>query len=164
MQDNLSFKGDFMIFGIGEGKIDLILDTLNFSYNDTIKGKLKLDLPKPTKAKELRIELFAVKSVQESRRDPKTGQTRFKTTDRVIYNFKLSLGGEQEYSTKEYDFEIKTPPPPAQGTQPVSGWVSDAVNVLSMLGAVSPVKWYLNASLSKQMAFDISKKIQITVQ
>ena len=153
-----------MIFGIGEGKIDLVIDKMNYAYGETIKGKLKLDLPKPTKAKELRVELFAIKNVRENYYDSRTHGQRTRSVDRIIYSFKLSLGGDQEYITKEYDFELKTPPPPAQGTQPVSGWISDAISVLSVLGAASSVRWYLSASLDRPLAFDVSKKVQITIQ
>lgn len=86
------------------------------------------------------------------------------TRDRVLYNFKLSLGGEQEYSTKEYDFEIRLPPPLVQGAAPASGWVSDALSVLSMFGMNYPIKWHVTVSLDRSMGFDTSKKIQITVQ
>ncbi len=152
-----------MIFGIGEGKIDLVLEKMNFAYGETVKGKLKLDLPKPTKAKELRVELSAIKKVQESIRSS-TGKTRYANHDKVIYSFKLSLGGDQEYLTKEYDFELKLPPPPVQSTQPVPGWIGEAMNVLTAFSVASPVRWYVNASLDRPMSFDVSKKVQITVQ
>ncbi|HLD59724.1 MAG TPA: hypothetical protein VI912_01920 [Candidatus Bilamarchaeaceae archaeon] len=153
-----------MVFGIGEGKIELMLDRLNYGYNDTIKGKLKLELKKPCNAKELRVELFAVKSIRKTNTDFKTGRTRSTTSDETIYNFNLSLGGEQEYATKEYDFEIKTPPQPTQSAHPVPGWVSGAVDVLNMLGGTSPVRWYVSASLDRSMSLDVSKKVQITIQ
>ena len=95
-----------MVFGIGEGKIELMLDRLNYGYNDTIKGKLKLELKKPCNAKELRVELFAVKSIRKTNTDFKTGRTRSTTSDETIYHFNLSLGGEQEYATKEYDLNL----------------------------------------------------------
>ncbi len=153
-----------VVFGFGEGKIELILDKLNYGYNDTIKGKLKLELNKPCNAKELRVELSAVKSIRRNTTDFKTGRTRSTTSDETIYNFKLSLGSEQEYTTKEYNFEIKTPPQPTQSAQPVSGWVSGAVDVLNLLGTTSPVRWYVSASLDRSMSLDVSKNVQITIQ
>lgn len=140
-----------MVFGIGEGNVDIILEKSSFKAGEQIKGKVVLDLKGPKKAKELRIILKAEK---EGYRDGKR-------TKRTIHSAPITLDQEKEYPAgkKEYDFEFTLP---TQGTDPGDGLVGDVVKAISFISG-SGIKWYLDASLDVPMSMDISKKIQLNV-
>lgn len=144
-----------MVFGIGEGKIEIMPEKMNYSYGETVKGKVKLELKAPKKAKELRIMLTGERSA------PSLGRRRG-TERQTVHSFKLVLDGEKEYSSGEYDFEIKLPAmPTAKRPEGVAGTLTDVAQVL---GAVpGPIRWYLDASLSMPMSLDITKRVQINI-
>ena len=146
-----------MVCGFGEGKVDIVLEKNSFKKGETIKGKVVLDLKKPKKAKELRIKLFAER--ETSRTDSKGRRVKKKE---VVYSFPLQLGGEKEYSSGSYDFEI-TVPEIKEGEVPegAAGEVLKAVSFLA--GTPSAPRWYLEASLDIPMSVDITKKVQIGV-
>lgn len=150
-----------MVFGFGEGKIDLVLESFNFKPGDVIKGKLVLDLKKPKKARELRLVFEGVETRTRMHRTRK-GNER-KTDKVVIYSFKLSFGGEKEYSGRtEYDFEINIPqsimPPAPDGT------LRTALNIVQFMGGTQKrIDWVLNASLNIPGGFDVSKSVQINI-
>jgi len=52
-----------MVFGIGEGNIEIVLPKMNYTYGEKINGKVVLTLNQPKNAKGLRIELRAERSV-----------------------------------------------------------------------------------------------------
>ena len=43
------------MFGFGKKQIEIVLEKLNFSHGDIIKGKVILDLKNPTHAKALKV-------------------------------------------------------------------------------------------------------------
>ena len=143
-----------MVLGIGEGKIDVFLDKNTFSNGETIRGRLKLDISKPKKAKELRIELRAERTVSGGR-----GKRR----NEIVYSFVLRLDGEHEYNgIKDYNFEVSVPKMEAKAKP--TGILGAFADVTQFLGlGASPVRWYIQASLNMSWAFDITKKIQINV-
>jgi len=142
-----------MVFGIGEGKIEIILDRINYSPGDTVKGTVKLELKSPKKAKELRLRLWG-------ERTERVG-TKNSEKKRVIHEFTLTLDGEKEYSSGEYPFEIALPKiaePKLEGT------LGGIVGIAQSLGmTASPVRWYLKASMDLPMSLDISKTVQLNV-
>jgi len=146
-----------MVFGFGEGKVDIILEKNNFNKGEKIKGKVVLELNKPKKAKELRIKLFAERETW--RTDSKGRRVKRKDT---VYSFPLKLDGEKEYTSKTYDFEI-TVPEMKEGELP-EGAAGDALKAVAFLaGTPSAPRWYLEASLDIPMSMDIKKKVQINV-
>lgn len=59
-----------------------------------------------------------------------------------IYHFKMPLGGEGDYQTGEYPFEIKIPEDVKQGEQKLEGKVGTAVSALKAIsGIVVRVDW-----------------------
>jgi sporulation-control protein spo0M len=162
-----------MIFGFGAGKIEIILEKFSFSPGEIIKGKVSFDLKKPTLAKKLKITLAGVRiTTQQVRRPDNTPYT--KTRENFIHHFEMPLDGEREYSRGEYPFEIKVPDnisdaslqKEAQGG--ILGAVLKTAEILSGMpsaipSATSRVEWYLEASLEIPKAFDVKKKIEITV-
>ncbi|MFH0955590.1 MAG: hypothetical protein V1777_05790 [Candidatus Micrarchaeota archaeon] len=144
-----------MVFGIGEGKIDIKLAKFQFASGETIAGTVTLQVNNPKKARGVRIEFFG---------EQITGYGKNRRLSRV-YEFSLNLDGEKEYfGYKEYPFQITIPQnlfAPKTDTEGVMGTVLQAAQ---MLGAwPQPVQWYLAASLDLAVSFDISKKIQLNI-
>lgn len=164
--------GDAVVFGIGEGSIEIYLDKgeatpedalkgkeaylekTTYLPGETIRGRLVLKLNKPKKAKELRIRLQ--RDIKTTGRNHKGHPTH--STKTVLYS-QIILGGEQEYSSGEYTFEIKIPPeifPPSIG--------------VILLGAVlkkaetDTMKLDLEAALSLPMSLDITRKTIVIVR
>ena len=158
-----------MIFGLGAGKIDIILEKFSFSPGETIKGKVSFELKKPTLAKKLRVTLDGIKistyPVQRPNR-PSSTETR----RNFIHHFELPLDGEKEYSKGEHPFEIKIPDNigvsslPKEATSGVLGALLKTVETLSRMSPTSSIiEWYLEAALELSGAFDVKKKVEISV-
>ena len=144
-----------MVFGFGEGKVDIKLERNNFKKGEAVKGKVVLELGKPKKAKELRVELVAEREAYVLERGKRR---RRKET---VYSYPLRLGGEKEYASGSYDFEIAIPDL-AQAEKP-GGMLGEVVKVAAMFGGPSAPRWYLKASLDVPMSMDITKEVQINV-
>ncbi|HLC36816.1 MAG TPA: hypothetical protein VJK05_04395 [archaeon] len=145
------------MFGLAPGKIEIQLNKTNFKSGETIKGKLKLDLNKPVDARELRIVFRGEQERTEY------FQGRRQTRTQVIHEFKLSLGGQQTYSSGEYEFEIQVPSIPAPKAP--EGILGTVMNAASFLGGPSMrVKWFLDSSLDIPGGIDVSKKVQVSVE
>ena len=141
-----------MVFGIGEGKIKLELNTHDVTAGGKISGKLKLELNSPKKAKELRIELIGKQRRTQNGKSKKI----------VVYQFKQVLGGEQEYTTAEYEFEL-TAPQISEIERGTDGAAGLALGAAKLLGAIHPVEYSVVGTLDIPMSIDINKKVQIAV-
>lgn len=142
-----------MVFGIGEGKVELQLNTHDVASGGKVSGTLKLDLPAPKKAKELRVELVGE---QKRMRNGKRHTVR-------VYEFKQSLGGEQDYSSGEYKFELNAPQKTEFEKKAGEGALGAVIGAAKMLGAIEPVRWYVIGTLDLPMSLDINKKVQIAI-
>jgi len=142
-----------MVFGIGEGKINLELNTHDVTAGGKISGKLKLELNSPKKAKELRVELIG----EQLRR---SGDSTKKV---VVYRFKRSLGGEQEYTGGEYEFELQAPQTTELEQKAQEGVAGALLGAAKLLGAIRPIEYYVVGTLDLSMSMDINKKVQIAV-
>jgi len=118
-----------------------------------IRGKLKLFLNSPRKARGLRVRL-----VEES-----TSFSGGKRSVTYIVLNEVVLGGEGSYETREYDFEIPAPriasPPSDIGG--IAGAVVGVAQALGVSGARS--RYLLDASLELPMAFDINRKLYLNI-
>ena len=141
-----------MVFGIGEGKIKLELNTHDVTAGGKISGKLNLELNSPKKAKELRVELIG------EQRQTRQGKTK----KVVVYQFKQVLGGEQEYTNKEYEFELQAPPT-TEIEQHMQGAAGMVLGAAKLLGAIHPIEYHVIGTLDLPMSMDINKKVQIAV-
>jgi len=147
-----------MVFGIGEGKIEIVLPKLNYTYGEKINGKVVLTLNQPKNAKGLRIELRAERSVWKNKMSG--GKSRQVHKIETVYSFVLPLKGEGQFSSGEYNFEIIIPYLGLQQEE------SPAMKIgpFSFVDPNSrPLAWYLIASLDLPLSFDINKKLQISV-
>ncbi|NYZ78825.1 hypothetical protein H0N99_01625 [Candidatus Micrarchaeota archaeon] len=155
-----------MVFGIGEGSIDIVLDNLNFSPGDMLMGTVKLQLNSPTKARNLRVRFWGERSVKTSKQHYDSKRHQFVKTpissNEIVYEFTVTLDGEKEYASGEYPFQIKMPDYPEK--KPEVPGLEVAAEIAQTLGVLpSPVRWYLQATLDLPKAFDINKKVQITL-
>ncbi len=155
-----------MVFGFGEGSIDLMLDKTNFSYGETISGKLNLKLKKEKQARNLRVRLQA--ELRQSSGGPaliSTGQKR-SAEKNTLYQTETILDGEKLYAPpgKEYQFKIQVPAKNAMPPMP-QGNLGKALGAVGMLAGVhTSLKWHVIASLDIPGGRDVSKKIQVSVQ
>ncbi|OYT54574.1 MAG: hypothetical protein B6U72_02105 [Candidatus Altiarchaeales archaeon ex4484_2] len=148
-----------MVFGLGKGHIEILLDRYDFSPGDKITGKVSLKLKKPVNAKQLRIVLVGEKTSKSYKSSG--GRSSHKE---IIHRFEMPLDGEKEYNGGEYPFEIKIPGNVLQTDLVPEGAVGEAVKALNFLsGASTRINWYIQASLDVPRGFDVTKKVQITV-
>ena len=147
-----------MVFGIGEGKMEIVLPKLNYACGEKISGKAVLTLNQPKSAKGLRIELKAERKVWKNR--VSGGKSRRVQETETVYSFVLPLKGEGQFSSGEYSFEIVVPDlGPRQQAPPAI-----RIGPFSLMGPdAGPLAWYVIASLDLPLSFDISKKLQISV-
>lgn len=148
-----------MVFGFGEGKIELMLDKTAFSYGETVEGKLKLTLKKSKAARQLRVTIKAERTT--------TTYSRGRRSIRkdTMFSSDVVLDGEKEYSSPggEYDFSIQVPGKDVIPARP-EGKLGTAITAVQFLGGMaSQIKWYLEASLDIPKTVDIKKSIQISV-
>lgn len=131
-----------MVFGIGEGEIEITLGPTTFAPQETINGKLKLRIPRAIQAREIRVEFYG-----EVERGSKVER---------VFRVAQKLGGQREYKDGEvFNFSLSIPdqamPPEAQGT---FGAVRD-------LFVPKPRNWFVHASLDIPMAPDINSRISV---
>ncbi len=146
-----------MVFGIVEGSIQLVLDKNIFNPGEIVKGRIILKLNNPKKAKELRVNLLRVTTTM---RKGKRHETSIKLSEAI-------LGGEQEYSSKEYNFELLIPtdiyPNPINAPANMQGIVAGAASLISMFGVNSPPTFCVHAKLVTPLSFDMSKSVMINI-
>ena len=131
-----------MVFGIGEGEIEITLGPTTYTPKETINGKLKLRLPKKIQAREFRVEFYG-----EVERGSKVER---------VFRAVQKLGGERTYKDGEvFNFSLTIPeqanPPEAQGT---FGSIRD-------IFAPKPRNWFVHASIDIPMSPDVNSRISI---
>jgi hypothetical protein len=145
-----------MVFGIGEGKVEITLDKGSYGSGETINGRLSLTLNSPKKARKLRVQFYG------ERTKPRRGRSS-SSTERIMVQ-EVQLDGEKEYpsGTKEYEFKFQLPniQRPAQSAeQGLMGAITNLVT--SMADPYANVRWFVDASLDLPMSMDISKKMPV---
>jgi hypothetical protein len=162
------------MFGFFEkGKIEIKLEKLNFSFGDTIKGTVLMQLKKPIKAKGVSISLVGEQKttgINSSGMSFGTsvsfGSSSSKNTTKIerIFDFKMPLDVEKEYGTQPYEYAFEIKVPMIGQSSPPQGFVGDFAKAMSFLSTKrSVVTWYLETGLDIPMGFDVSKKIQINI-
>ena len=148
------------MFGFGQKQIDIILEKLNFSRGETIRGRVVLNLKNSTRAKALKVGLIGEKTVRGER----FVSGRKRTTRRKVtfFNFEMPLDGEKEYLQGEYTFEMKVPADAAQQSFP-SGLAGNVLKTISILGGESSITWYVIAKLDIPMRFDVDTRVKINI-
>ncbi|MEM0359885.1 MAG: hypothetical protein QXK06_00930 [Candidatus Diapherotrites archaeon] len=151
------------LFGLGKGKIELTLEKFNFSPGDTIKGRIVLSMNKPTKARGIKARLWGERTI--TRTSYYNSGPRTEKRNQIIFNFELPLDGEKEYSSGEYEFEIKVPNNILQSQQAPDGVIGELAKAAAFLGGsfASQPRWYLEAKLDIPGGMDVSKRVQINI-
>lgn len=162
-----------MVFGLGEGKIELALDRTNVKFGDTINGTLLLTLHAMKHARQLRLTLYAEQLGTRITR--LHGRTETKKVWEQVYTKDTILDGERDYLTgiREYKFSIQAPKKdefaPQIKKQLIEenlpeGFVSNLVKAMAASSSARhPVRWFVSASLDIPGGLDVAKKMQISV-
>ena len=146
-----------MVFGIGEGKLELALNGTAFSPGQAITGRATLSLNQPEQARELRVEFYG--EIQMNRSPTSGFQHSSRKYTKRIFEAKQQLSGERTYSSGE-SFDISLPIPSISSNSPVPTEAPQFVRSLFDMFAPKP-RWFVEATLDMPNKFDISKKIQI---
>ena len=152
----------------GKEKITLMLEKYDYKPGDTIKGKVTINLKKPTNARKLEVSFIGRKMTHQSGISAvgvATGRSSgSKTQYQTVYSFSMPLDGEKEYHTGDYPFEMKIPENLFQGTPDLEGKLGSAVKVAQVLGGVSSrIDWYVKAQLDIPMGLDVKKSQKIVL-
>ncbi|MBT4869991.1 MAG: hypothetical protein HON47_00255 [Candidatus Diapherotrites archaeon] len=146
------------MFGMGKGKMNLILDKMNYAHGETINGKVNMTLKKPVAAKGVIATIFA-----ETTQTKFTGNGMQKQTMK-IFDFSIPLDGEREYSSAPYNYEFQITIPQKEeikAPEGIIGGVAQAAKFLSQ--GMKNTKWFVEVKLDVPKGFDLRKKQQINV-
>ena len=149
----------------GKDKITLILEKYDYKPGDKIKGTVKLNLKKPTKARKLELSFIGTKTDKQTGIGigPATSNTQ-QTKIVKVYDFTLPLDGEKNYQEEEYSFEIKIPEDILQTAQKLDGKIGTAITALRTIsGVYSRVDWYVKSELDVPMGLDVKKTQKIVL-
>ncbi len=127
------------------GTLDIGLIKNSFIPGETVKGRVKLVLDKPVKARRFLISLTGEEWVDVSCGSGKS--RRAKKEEINIHNDEIELSGEKVYDFVEKDFEFKIPenaPPTIEGD-----------------GA--GLRWFAHAKLDIQMGRDKNAREKLLV-
>jgi len=131
-----------MVFGLGEGEMEITLGPTTFTPRETINGKVKLKLPKAVAARSLVVEFY--------------GEADSGKKFEKVYRVSQQLGEERTYKNGEsLSFSLSIPEnaaaPAAQGT---FGAIHD-------MFVPKPHSWFIEAKLDVPMAPDINARIMV---
>ncbi len=167
-----------MVFGFGEGSIDLMLDKTNFTFGETMHGFVNLRLKKTKQAKQLKVMVTAVRYISRYgggtiRIGSAGGRSSGSSTEaEYVFSTEKILDGEKEYAPPgtRYEFQIQLPPRsalPSESTQPeIGGKLGAVIGVAQRFSSVKTsiqTTWYVEAKLDIPGGRDITKEIQVTV-
>lgn len=147
--------------GIGAGKIDLQLNGTNFASGDKVEGTATLTLNQDIKAKGVIAEIWGER--EETSRGMNGQLQRRKV---IVYKMESNLDAERMYakseSPKAYKFSFAAPDV-GGGGQGGGGMVSKILGAFGSLGGTGPIIWFVGVKVDLQLAFDISKRQQISI-
>ncbi|MBN2599082.1 MAG: hypothetical protein JXA75_00975 [Candidatus Thermoplasmatota archaeon] len=146
----------------GPPQMVLTLEKYNYKPGEIIKGTVKVQLKKPMNAEKLEVGFIGKKIQQQSTYH---GSRYQKSTQHcTVYDFRMPLGGQQEYLEGIYPFEIKIPETILQSESTLEGNVATAVNVLKTLSGISSrIEWMVVARLDLPMKLDVSASQKIVL-
>jgi hypothetical protein len=167
------------MFGFGKGKIEIKLEKFNYSFGETIKGNVILKLKKVIPARELAVRFWGETIIRTantqatiqtnsrlSHSNSAANRSNMQVSHVPIFDFKLPLDGEKEYSTEqiEYPFEIKIPSNlVTQESMPDGALGKIAKIAQAMSKTREATYWYIEATLNIPKGIDVAKKIQVNV-
>ena len=152
-----------------KGTINMLLSKYNYKPGDSITGNLNLLMKKgkkPVIARGLSVALVCRETVTTRKR----GETS--TTTHDIFDLKIPLDGEKEYTGGAYEFDIGIPetilegivaPPEAQDGKGMKAAKAFRFLATGERGSTSRVAWYVVANLDIPRGLDVHKEAQITI-
>jgi hypothetical protein len=149
----------------GKDKITLTLEKYDYKPGDKIKGTVKLNLKKPTKARKLEVSFIGTKTDKQTGMGiGPTASNNRQTRTIKVYDFTIPLDGEKNYQEEEYSFEIKIPDDIHQTAQKLNGKIGTAITALKTIsGVYSRVDWYVKSELDVPMSLDVKKSQKIVL-
>jgi len=157
------------IVGIGVGSMELQLVKTGYVAGETIHGRLKLGLSRPTDAARLVVGLRGTRERLSMVRDSRGQRSQQRETE-TIYEFEQQLDGKRSYHSDAYDLHLAIPPD-AVGVKmaPPQGTLGDVLRVVSAVADVAgvgarPVVWQVYAILDIPWKANVKQHVQITVQ
>jgi len=151
----------FLIFGLGDGKMDLQLKDLNVAPGDTLEGSASLTMKKDVMGKEVVAILYAEETVRE--REPNGREISKQIT---LYSKSEILDTEKLYakanSPYQYKFVFVIPQTGPSATHATSISVGMIPNLFRS-GAI--VRWYVKAELKHEAAlkFPVARTQEINI-
>jgi hypothetical protein len=162
--DFLSSLGS--IVGIGVGSMELMLVKNAFTAGETIHGRLKLALMRPTDAKRLVVGLRGTRERLTTVRDSRGHKTQERQTE-TVYEFEQQLDGKRSYQGEAYDVHLPIPADavPAR-VAPPDGKLGDVFRLVSNFVDLGPrpIVWHVYAVLDIPWKANVRQQAQISVQ
>ncbi|MEM4598871.1 MAG: hypothetical protein QW400_04260 [Candidatus Diapherotrites archaeon] len=139
------------------GSMEIETDKKEYYVGEDIKGKIRLMLKKPIKARMLKITLQGtiIYLYEKGRR----------SNSKIFYSQDLNLGTEQTYQNEYYDFKI---PIPANVYDPISNDIKEEtyykqVGSLKFYSYIPSIYWHLIGKLEVPSGPDVIKSVKIKV-
>jgi len=158
----------------GSSKIVLNLEKTNYSPEENIKGSIKLALKKPIKGRGLEVALIGAEirthkshNHNHFHRDDHHFGHHFDndetyTTAQPFFLSKITLDGEKEYFSEEYEFEIKIPPDVHKDEPKYEGNLGKLMKFSQRMGGrPSYIEWYVKAQLDVPLKIDLRAEEKI---
>ena len=151
----------FLIFGLGDGKMDLQLKSVNVAPGDTLEGRASLTLNKDVEGKEVVAILYAEETVteREAKGPPHARQITLYSKSETLDTQKLYTNANSPY---QYKFAFAIPETGPSATQRTSVSVGPIANLIRSGGIV---RWYVKAELKHEAAlkFPVAKTREINI-
>lgn len=137
-----------MVFGIGEGKLEILLPDATFSPGQALSGKIILTLNQPTEARRLRVGFF--------------GLARGRRSTSHIFSVTKELSGQRTYNAREeFDFSLIIPKDTLADVK-VKSQLSK-IPVLGQLDSLFGIRWYVEATLEMPLKLSIVKRLEVNI-
>jgi len=146
----------------GPEKIILTLEKFDYKPGEVIKGNIKLNLKKTTRARKLEVSFIGQKKEVYHDRDGTH------TSTVKLFDFNMPLRYEGEYRDERFNFEIKIPDDIlGQDKSYKMPELDSTLGKLVAIGAALsrgrdyPIEWLIEVHLDVPMGLDIKKSQKI---
>lgn len=151
--------GLLSFFGIGRGKIKVILNTTSFVFGEKIKGNLEIKLKKPISTNFTEVSLIL------ERRTTKMRDGKKSTDVDILHEDKVRLANEQQLNPGIITVPFEIQIPKADFPKFVNAGLVQTVKTVGMLlGTSVDFVWSIKGHVDVPKAIDMrSKKIRISI-
>lgn len=138
-----------MVFGIGDGDINIWLPKTTYQPGELVQGKITISLKNPREGRELRVDVYG-----------ESEETEFKINHTRAYILRQMVAGERTYKDGD-TFEFSFILPANIGKKKAGGLHLGAFQHYT---GEKPSKWFVQAALDVPLFFDISHRIGIKIK